>query len=150
MMNKRYLIADAHCDTLCSIGCSNKNPENCTITADRMKKGGVTLQTFAMFAGGKGPSGVPYVSGRIMLSEIKKLGVPILLDKLPDEIPQTPHGILSIEGGEMLEGSLEKFHEFDRDGRIRMIALTWNNENEIGRPAKGGSEKGLTPFGVTT
>ncbi|MBR0326967.1 MAG: membrane dipeptidase, partial [Clostridia bacterium] len=29
-----------------------------------------------------------------------------------------------------------------------MISLTWNNENEIGHPAKYGSKEGLKPFGI--
>jgi membrane dipeptidase len=47
----------------------------------------------------------------------------------------------------MLLGSLEVLREFDEETRLRMIALTWNHENEIGHPANGGSSEGLKPFG---
>jgi membrane dipeptidase len=47
----------------------------------------------------------------------------------------------------MLEGSLNRFDEFMAKARLRMIALTWNFENEIGYPAVGGEKKGLKPFG---
>ena len=47
----------------------------------------------------------------------------------------------------MFEGLQERFHEFMARGRLRMVALTWNFENEIGYPAAGGEKKGLKPFG---
>ena len=47
----------------------------------------------------------------------------------------------------MLEGSIERFHEFMEMARLRMIALTWNFENEIGHPAAEGPKGGLKPFG---
>ncbi|MBO4298183.1 MAG: dipeptidase [Clostridia bacterium] len=140
-------VADAHCDTLYNIAVNGAAPEECMITAARLGEGGVGLQTFAMFAGSRGMAGQPYEKGAAMLAAKEKLGVPLCLDALPDEPPRTPHGVLSIEGGEMLEGSLERLHEFDAAGRIRMIALTWNNENEIGHSAKSGSTEGLKPFG---
>ena len=59
--------------------------------------------------------------------------------RLPEAAPDRPTGVISCEGGEMLEGSLERLAEFDDETRLRMIALTWNFENEIGCPAKGGS-----------
>ena len=37
-------------------------------------------------------------------------------------------------------------HEFHRRG-IRIAALTWNNENEIAYPAKGGTKNGIKPQG---
>ena len=52
-------MTDAHCDTLRSIGVDHAAPESCAVTAQRLAQGGVGLQTFAMFAGGKGPAGTP-------------------------------------------------------------------------------------------
>lgn len=37
-------------------------------------------------------------------------------------------------------------HEFYGYG-VRMAALTWNNENEIGHSAKSGSKEGIKPRG---
>lgn len=48
----------------------------------------------------------------------------------------------------MLEGKISRLHEFYEKARIRMIALTWNNENEIGHSAKSASQEGLKPFGL--
>ena len=140
-------IADAHCDTLYSIAIKGKRPEDCTVTPERMAASGVGLQTFALFAGRKGPQGTPYRDGLRMLEAAPRAGVPMLTGDLPEEPPRNPTGIFSCEGGEMLEGSLARLEEFHEKLRLRMIALTWNFENEIGHPAKLGPEGGLKPFG---
>ena len=140
-------ISDGHCDTLYAIAIEEKKPGECVVTRERMKKGGVGLQTFALFAGRKGPQGTPYADGIAMLEAIPQIGVPMLTGDLPDVPPEVPTGIISCEGGEMLEGSLERLDEFHARARLRMIALTWNFENEIGHPAKLGPKGGLKPFG---
>ncbi len=140
-------IADAHCDTLYAIAIEGTKPGECVVTPERLRKGGVGLQTFALFTGRKGPAGTPYADGVAMLEAIPKIGVPVLTGDLPDEPPEAPAGIISCEGGEMLEGSLARLDEFHARARLRMIALTWNFENEIGHPAKLGPEGGLKPFG---
>lgn len=140
-------VADAHCDTLSAIALGGKRPEDCTVTLERMAAGNVYLQTFAMFTGSKGPAGTPYEDGRKMLAASYDLPMEVLRGRLPELPPEKPTAILSCEGGEMLVGSLEKLAEFDDETRLRMIALTWNFENEIGHPAKLGSSEGLKPFG---
>ena len=139
--------ADAHCDTLYEIAIQHTPPEACVVTRERLKKGNVGLQTFALFAGKNGPQGTPRQDGLDMLAAIPAVKVPIYTDRLPDAPPDAPAGILSCEGGEMFEGSIHRFHEFMRMGRLRMVALTWNFENEIGYPAVGGGKQGLKPFG---
>jgi len=140
-------ITDAHCDTLFSIAIAGTAPEACAVTPERLAAGGVGLQTYAMFTGSKGPAGTPYEDGKRMLTESYRLPIPVIRGALPELPPTTPHAILSCEGGEMVAGSLEKLAEFDDDTRLRMIALTWNHENEIGYPAKSGSAEPLKPFG---
>ena len=140
-------IADAHCDTLYEIAICHTRPEDCVVTPERLNRGGVGLQTFALFCGKHGTQGTAYQDGIDMLSAVPRLGVPVLTGDLPDAPPEVPTGILSCEGGEMLEGSIARFDEFMAAARLRMIALTWNFENEIGYPAKGGERKGLKPFG---
>ncbi len=140
-------ICDAHCDTLFAIAIEGKAPEACTVTRERMARGGVSVQTFALFCGRKGPQGTPYRDALDMLAAVPQVGVPMITGALPDERPETPSGILSCEGGEMLEGSLARLDEFQQKVRLRMLALTWNFENEIGHPAKEGPKGGLKPFG---
>ena len=141
-------IADGHCDTLYQIGINHLAPEACMVTKERMAAGGVGLQTFALFAGMQGPGGAAYQNGLDMLAAIPQVGIPIFTDRLPDAPPEAPAGMLSCEGGEMFEGSIQRFHEFMNRGRLRMVALTWNFEYEIGHPAREGETGGLKPFGL--
>lgn len=139
---------DAHCDTLYAIGVHGAEPEKCAVNHQRLAAGGVGIQTFALFAGPEGPAGTPYEDGIKMLDAADGIETPILRAALPDEPPETPHGVISIEGGEIIKGSLDVLAEFDARARLRLIALTWNNENEIGHPAKDGPKGGLKPFGL--
>lgn len=52
--------------------------------------------------------------------------------------------ILTVEGGEVLEGREERLEELYRDG-VRLITLTWNYENELA--GANGMDRGLKPFG---
>ena len=54
--------------------------------------------------------------------------------------------ILTVEGGRVLGGKIERLQELYNDG-VRMMTLTWNGENEIG---KGSTDQnfGLKPFGI--
>ncbi len=143
----QYTVCDAHCDTLSHL-VSGGTLENATITPERLAAGGVSLQVFALFATyGRGIE--PYEKARRMLSAAGEFPVPVLTGALPAALPDAPTGVFSIEGGEILQGSLERFAEFDAAARVRMIALTWNFENEIGYPAKNGPEGGLKPFGLS-
>ncbi len=54
--------------------------------------------------------------------------------------------ILSVEGGEACEGSIEKLNYLYEIG-IRLMTLTWNYQNEIGCGALSGYNHGLTDFG---
>lgn len=53
-------------------------------------------------------------------------------------------GFLTFEDGRVLNGSIETLEHYYQKG-IRLISLTWNDENCLGAP--NGSEKGLTDYG---
>lgn len=55
-------------------------------------------------------------------------------------------GLLAIEGGDALEGSMDNLIALHRSG-VRCITLTWNYANELGDGAKQSLNGGLTPFG---
>ena len=56
-------------------------------------------------------------------------------------------GLLSLEGGEALEGNLARLYEFYERG-VRSITLTWNFPNALAGAAKeGDGARGLTRFG---
>ncbi len=54
--------------------------------------------------------------------------------------------ILSVEGGAVLSGDIEKVKVLKAMG-VRFLTLTWNGSNEIGDGILCDSPKGLTPFG---
>ena len=138
--------ADAHCDTLYSLAVEHKPAHTLDITVERLKKMGAYLQTFAMFVGSGGPAGEPYQHVADALSRSYTLGIPIYRGAMPDMPPTDARGVLAIEGGEALEGSLERFEEFAHEG-VRMITLTWNFENEIATAAAVSPEGGIKEFG---
>lgn len=55
-------------------------------------------------------------------------------------------GILSLEGGDALEGRMENLDDFYNAG-VRLITLTWNYANELGDGAETQRNGGLTEFG---
>lgn len=138
-------IADAHCDALYRIAIEGCAPEDCAVSPDRLRDGGVGLQTFAMFSSLERPD--PHADGLKMLAAYRALPLRRLDGALPAVLPEEPCAVLSMEGGEMLRGNLETLNDFDTDTRLRLIALTWNYENEIGTPAAKNACDGLKPFG---
>jgi len=55
--------------------------------------------------------------------------------------------ILAIEGGEALAGKIENLDHFYNRG-VRILAPTWNRENELGFSHANNSTGGLKPFGI--
>lgn len=146
-------IVDAHCDTL------SKGQEiivnNCHLDFQRMRQAGVSVQFFAVFVS-------PAHRGQELERALEQI------DLFYSEIEKTPYievgldylqivkclqfglqiGILSVEGGEILKGSLSVLRMLYRLG-VRSLTITWNNRNLL---ADGVGEKnskgGLTDFGV--
>lgn len=54
--------------------------------------------------------------------------------------------ILTVEGGSVLGGDLERLDSLYRDG-VRLMTLTWNGTNEIGNGCFAENPGGLTAFG---
>ena len=138
-------IADAHCDALYRIAIEGCALSECAVSPERLRAGGVELQTFAMYSSLRRPD--PHADGLKMLAVYRALPLHRLDGKLPERPPEGPCAVLSMEGGEILRGNLETLGEFDGDTRLRLIALTWNYENEIGTPATKNACEGLKPFG---
>ncbi|MCL2456500.1 MAG: membrane dipeptidase, partial [Defluviitaleaceae bacterium] len=69
-----------------------------------------------------------------------------------EEIKKNAHekkssALLSLEGGEPLEGKIENLFRFYERG-VRILTLTWNRENELGFGVAADSARGLKPFGI--
>lgn len=152
------IILDMHTDTLTKVFDTEQSlySNSCNIDFVRMKKHGKYVQTFAAYID----------SGYCPSNAIKR--VIELIDLLHQECDKHKDDVmlccnykdilcaleskkaailLSIEGGEALQGSIAALRIFYKLG-VRSICLTWNNRNEI---ADGVAETisggGLTTFG---
>lgn len=152
------LIVDAHCDTIPALMKTDENLYKNTkhIDLERLKKYDGFVQFFAAFVS---PEHAKMGALRRTLSIIDKLYEEIEINKndimlccnYHDIMTATQSGkvaaVLSIEGGEALEGSISALRIFYKLG-VRAITLTWNFRNQIADGvADGISGGGLTPFG---
>ena len=141
------IICDTHCDTLYMRALMPGHAP--CVTMENMKKGGMSLQTCTLFAGTKGVCDQPHAKAMAQYAAFEALEAREGWKKVDSPL-EAKEGevkiLLSVEGGEIFEGSCARVEEFYGRG-VRMAALTWNNENEIAYPAKGGTKNGIKPQG---
>ena len=142
-------IADTHSDTLYSIGVHHAPMADLMINPDRLREGGVTLQTFALWSGTKGNKGDYEAIARAELEAAPVMaaaGIRQVDD--PADAKEGEHCfMLSLEGCEVFEKGLSAVADYRARG-VRMGALVWNNPNAIGTPAKVDARAGLTDYGI--
>ncbi len=170
-IHKESILIDAHCDTLLAVTgrglgfpgmpSSKRNfferSEGGHIDLPRLKEGGVTCQVMALYIE---PQYKPTRSARRTLEMLDAFyglvdeSEEFRLATTAADIEKTKRdgetcAVLSIEGGEAIEGSLSLLRDFHRLG-VRAMGLTWNQRNDI---ADGQGEKsagsGLTDFGIS-
>ncbi len=169
-------IVDLHCDTVHELNKLRVRGEHYNLykshghlDVEHMHQGGYMVQCFALFVHMKEVVS-PYVQGKTLVDLYKRLCAEYSPYIAPvyhfSDIEEHAKkglvsGILTIEEGGVLEGSLEKLQEFYEYG-VRMITLTWNFPNEIGFPGcleeralpevtnwkVLGAYPGLTPKGI--
>lgn len=142
-------IADTHSDTLYAMGVQHAPADRLMITPQRLREGGVTLQVFALWTGGKGNKGDVAGIVQAELSQVPGLiaaGLRQVADPA-DARDGEQCFMLSVEGGEVFEPGIHTVQLY-RDKGVRMAALLWNNENALGYPAKSGDRRGLTDYGL--
>ncbi len=152
------LILDAHCDTITSIMKSGAalRKNNCHLDLERLKGYESYVQFFAAFIS---PDYARRGALRRTLSIIDKLYKEIEINKNDIMLCRNYKDIniacdsgkiaavLTIEGGEALEGSISSLRMLYELG-VRAMTLTWNYRNEIADGVLDGiSGGGLTPFG---
>lgn len=166
-------VIDMHCDTIAQIYRAQQHHQeqrlldnNLCIDLQKMKKGGYLLQNFAMFVDqSQEADPLQTVLGMIdcyyrELESHKEWIAPVrkFEDILQNEKNGKMSAMLTLEEGCVVKGELALLRTFYRLG-VRMIALTWNFENEIGVPnlmvdEQGNAQfqkrnkKGLTEFGI--
>jgi len=159
----RIFIADAHCDTLTKmldedmlLDASKGNNYPWHISIDKLRKGNVKVQFFAAWVAS--PKHRPFALRGMKLIDTyyQMLEHPLspfvhLTQENIHHVLQTPEKIgtiLSLEGGEALEGEIANLRNFYRLG-VRLLTLTWNHRNEIGDGiSETQSNGGLSQFGL--
>lgn len=152
------MIVDFHCDTLYLIQKDNrditKKNDKGHIDLIRLDEGMVHLQVFATFIEPE------YVRKDAATKTLKMIDKLYQLMEKTDKIKLILSGrdveeakneskigaLLSIEGGEALEGDLALLRMFYKLG-VRAMTLTWSLRNDLGDGILGSSDYGLTSFG---
>lgn len=142
-----FKIFDCHCDTITKAMWSQQNiyKNNLHIDIEKLKIFEKAVQVFAIWLDKKYLDNAYLNTLKAMdffNSQIDEYNEFISKNINEDKIG----AILSIEGGEAIEGSIEKLREFYEKG-VRLMTLTWNYKNEIGNGALSGFDEGLTDFG---
>ncbi|MGF7398425.1 dipeptidase [Thermoanaerobacterium thermosaccharolyticum] len=152
------MFVDFHCDTLYLIekdgrDIAKKNDKG-HIDLVRLEEGMVHLQVFATFVEPE------YMRKDAAAKTLKMIDKLYQLMEKTDKIKLILSGkdveeaknenklgaLLSIEGGEALEGDLALLRMFYKLG-VRAMTLTWSLRNDLGDGILGSSDYGLTSFG---
>ena len=147
-------VADAHCDFLYNMWQDGFEidtlSEHQTIYIPYLRQGGVALQFFAVWVDHS--LRTPYLQQCLGMIDAYYS----VLDRFPDVFtPLSPSftpedsriaTVLTIEGGEAIEGSLAVLRMLKRLG-VAAMTLTWNHNNELAGAAVRRGGKGLTSLG---
>ncbi|AEF94303.1 Membrane dipeptidase [Desulfotomaculum nigrificans CO-1-SRB] len=152
-------VVDAHCDTLTILASQKRSlgteSTNGHLDLPRLRKGGVNVQFFAIFVGPEySNSPVKYTNQIITLfnEEIQANQDFIKHVTSSNDIKETlaaqkTCAVLTIEGGEALNGQIEQLKEYYHYG-VRALTLTWNGRNDLADGVgMGAGAGGLTNFG---
>ena len=147
-------IIDTHCDTLALL---NKNnflcgSSNMNLSLPRLIRGDVKLQCFAVCVH-PDLNGKCFYEGMKLINEYDKLTsnthmlMPIKSKEDIKELLASDKigAMLTVEGGDMLEGNKDNFDILFEKG-MRMFSPTWNNSNCL-CGGIGENSDGLTDFG---
>ncbi len=149
-MNQRFF--DAHCDTVSEIIKKKQKIQKNSLHLDlnRLEEYDGYIQVFAAFVDKKKISCTPAKHCMMLLERLRNDLKEHLITTQESLKSITNTGrigaILAIEGGEALEGSLEKLIQYYQLG-VRLITLTWNYSNELAEGVMEDSGRGLTEFG---
>ena len=142
------ILCDTHADTLHRMACYADPGGECDVTLEKLRKGGVTVQTLALFVGGR-PDLDSIAKDFLAMWRQADLLEAQGWKKLTDyrDCKENEVGfVLSVEGCDLLNGDLALLESWRSRG-VRMAALTWNYENCVGTPAKISKDAPLKPFG---
>ena len=147
-------VADAHCDFLYYMTQNkwsiNTPTGNQAVALPYIEKGGGKLIFFAAWVDMEMrrdclQQALDMFDSYYRMTEENEVFVPLTKDFTPegDKIAT----VLTVEGGEALNGNLSNVRLFHRLG-VRAMTLTWNYSNELASPAMRRANKGLTEKGM--
>lgn len=161
---------DLHCDTLMAAYLKGKKDlcdfPDAMLDVPRMKRGGAMAQFFAIFMLPPGAEkwfdrtdpidDDEYIETSLAIFQGTMAACPNDIapaynaaDVAKNDAAGKMSGLLTFEDGRMIDGKLENLDKYYQKG-IRLISLTWNNENCFGAPNSADAAimgKGLTDFG---
>ena len=151
-----------HCDTITtlydriqkgSVGTLRKN--DMQIDFEKLQKSKYLLQNFAVFLDKEIWKKDLFTEAMLRIDFFKEQLSPntalirqvtsyeeIIQNEKEDRIS----ALLTLEGGEILEGNVDNLSKFHEKG-VRMVTLTWNYDNELGHCHFDTEGKGLTKLG---
>jgi len=152
------MIIDCHCDTLLQAYLTNRliyaRSTSGHLDLPRLQESGVKIQFFALFPGI--PSSLNPLKQILILGDFfweqydrnqEKIKMVTSSSDLVEVMESDKIGVLlTVEGGEVLEGELSILRILYRLG-VRSLCLTWNNRNEIADGVAEKEGRGLTEFG---
>jgi membrane dipeptidase len=152
-----FFIFDAHCDTILAALDTNQNlyENNCHIDFKRLSLNH-HIQVFAAFVDKVNDLKKPYLRANELIDfyhkQISEYSDFISHCNSFDDIKNTVArnkiaSLLSIEGGEALDGKIKNIEHFYKKG-VRILTLCWNYKNELCDGIGVESGKGLTYFGI--
>lgn len=156
------IFADMHCDTITTLYDKVKEGSDETLLCSnlhldiqKMETAHYLLQNFAVFFD-KSVQGDLFREALLRIAffqeELEKNKDRIRQVTTYNEILQNEKegrisALLTLEGGEILEGNVDNLSVFHKKG-VRMITLTWNHDNELGCCHFDTEGKGLTKLGM--
>lgn len=152
------IIVDMHCDTITELIEKNQDilKNNLHIDLQRMMNIGNYVQFFAIYLD---VTKLKIAPKQFTINTIEQLKKQINTNENIIEFAYSYSdiekninknkctSILTIEGGEALQGEIKNLKYF-YDLGVRSIGLTWNNDNEIGCSIKTEKDIGLNSFGL--
>ena len=157
-LHRRTLVADGHCDSILDAAAGKRS-----LTADsanghldfpRARQGGISLQVFTAWPS---PEYYRYPARRTfellehLLRQLEAAPEQVRLCRTTADIDAAfaagrLGALLNVEGGEVLEGSLEVLHILYRLG-VRVLQPVWNYRNDLADGLEHTTGTGLTAFG---
>lgn len=157
-----HLFADMHCDTITTLYDNVQKGSKETLRSnsiqidfEKLAKSNYLLQNFAVFLDKEvwkenlfheAMLRIDFLKKQLVMNEDIIRQVTTVEELLQNEKDGRIGALLTLEGGEILEGNVDNLNAFYKEG-VRMITLTWNYDNELGRCHFDTEGKGLTRFG---